>query len=125
MEEVEFLRTGTLLVTSSRIELDGQTFAVRNVASVKVTKPGRPTFTMLFAGIFALAALSSMIGGTWGAAFALALIAAAFGAYAWQQLSSRRLVLLSGGGEVVALTSRNTAAIEAVRAAIAQAISAR
>lgn len=40
MEETTYLRAGSALVTNSRIEIDGQTFAVRNVGSVKVVGGG-------------------------------------------------------------------------------------
>ena len=119
MEEEEFLRDGATLVTSTRIEIGGQTFAVRNVGSVKVTTPGRPW----------IAALLGLIGISFAAqkdirVFGLLIVGAA-GVWIWQQLRMKRLVLVSGGGEVVALKSTNGAAVEALRAAISKAISAR
>lgn len=119
MEEQQYFSQGNMLVSSTRIELDGQTFAVRNVGSVKVTKPGRPWIAF----IVALMAIGILIGDAknyWGY---LILIAAV--AWIWQQLNTRRLVLVTGGGEVVAYKSTNSALVESLRAAIANAISVR
>lgn len=119
MEETEYLRQGTTLVTSSRIEVGGQTFAVRNVGSVKVTRPGRPWGALLVAVV----AIGPLVAESTRAAGFILLAAA--GAWAWQKMRQRSLVLVSGGGEVVALQSTDAAAVESLRTAIAQAISAR
>lgn len=120
MEEVQYLQQGAFLVTSTRIEIAGQTFAVRNVGSVKVTKPGLPWLAILV-GVFALLSGLASRGEAW---FAF-VIAAACAVWAWQQMRLRKLVLVSGGGEVVALKSTDGSAVEGLRSAIAQAISAR
>lgn len=119
MEEKEYLRAGNVLVTSSRIEINGQTFAVRNVGSVKVTKPGTP----LFAALVLLIGLGMAINSESRIAGVVLLLGSA--AWIWQKLTTRRLVLVSGGGETVALTSTNGGFIETTRAAIAEAISGR
>lgn len=120
MEEVEFLRGGTILVTSTRIEIAGQTFAVRNVGSVKVTQPKTPLITTLFACGFVI------FGAVSPAERFIALITGAgLLLYAIQQVRTRRLVLISDGGQSTALTSTDKATVEKIRAAIAQAISAR
>lgn len=119
MSEQEYLRSGSTVVTSSRIEIDGQTFAVRNIGSVKVTRPKRPLGAVLV-GLIGLSML--IMSEVWWVGL---LVVGAAAAWGWQQLSVRSLVLVSGGGEVVATTSRNSGAIEALRAAIAQAISSR
>jgi len=118
MEEIEYLRQGKILVTSTRIEIDGQTFAVRNVGSVKVTKPGLPW-------IAALVVIGCGISGSAGAPGGVWVVAAAAAAWAYLQLRLRRLVLITGGGEVLALKSTNAAQVEALRSAVAQAIAVR
>lgn len=118
MEEVEYLRQGALLVTSTRIEIAGQTFAVRNVGSVKVDKPGVPWFA-------ALVALVAVVASIGGAGWIGWLVAAACAAWMYQQMRSRSLVLITGGGEVMALKSTNGAQVEALRSAVAQAIAVR
>lgn len=119
MEEQQYFSQGNMLVSSTRIELDGQTFAVRNVGSVKVTQPGTPWF----AGLVLLGALTGVMFSP--DKFWPALIALACGLWIWQQLRTRRLVLVTGGGEVVAFKSTNTQLVESLRAAIANAISVR
>lgn len=119
MEEKEYLRAGDVLVTSTRIEIAGQTFAVRNVGSVKVTKPGSPWFAVLL-----LVASIGMIGNKDVRAGG-AIVFLACAAWIWQKLRTRRLVLVGGGGETVAMTSTNGGFIETARSAIAEAISAR
>lgn len=117
MEEITYLQAGTSLVTSSRIEIDGQTFAVRNVGSVKIVGGGHPWAGALLLVVGAMALTANPF-------FGLPLLA--LGAYmVWQKLALKTLVLISGGGETVALKSTNAKAIEALRVAIAQAISAR
>lgn len=118
MDEKEYLRTPATLVTSTRIEIAGQTFAVRNVGSVKVTKPGRPYIAAFLLVVCVAAAAMQQTAG-W------AIAAIVPGAWIWQQLRMRRLILVTGGGETVALKSTNGTAVETLRAAIAQAISAR
>lgn len=118
MEEVEYLRAGTTLVTSTRIEIDGQTFAVRNVGSVKVDRPGKPWVASFMCLVFVVSAVQS---GQW---FFWLLVAAA-GYWIWQQINTRSLVLVTGGGEVVALKSTKTGPVEQLREAIAKAISSR
>lgn len=116
MEETEYLRGGDVLVTSNRIELGGQTFAVRNVGSVKVTKPGIPWLAGLILAVSLVAAINAP---------AMLVISLACAFYIYSQVMLRRLVLVSGGGETIALKSTNGDHIESIRAAIAQAISAR
>jgi hypothetical protein len=119
MEETEYLRSGATLVTSTRIEIGGQTFAVRNVGSVKVTTPGRPWIAFL------LGLLGVSFAAQEPIRWAGLLMIGAAGVWIWQQMRMKRLVLVSGGGEVVALKSTDGKAVEALRAAISQAISAR
>ncbi len=122
MNEVEYLREKGLLVTSSRIEINGQLFAVRNVGSVKIARPRRP-YLAAFVGLLALGAVVSR-GPTLGKAFALLVLLAA-GAWIWQQVKTRRLVIATTGGEVVALSSTSGALVNRVRDAVQLAISGR
>jgi hypothetical protein len=118
MEEQEYLRQGNLLVTSTRIEIAGQTFAVRNIGSVKITKPGTPW-------IAALICVGSALGWLMNRESAMLLVTAAAAFWVWQQVATRRLVLVSGGGETVALKTTQKTTVEKLHAAITQAISAR
>lgn len=120
MEEIEYLRDGNTLVTSTRIEINGQTYAVRNVGSVKVDKAGTPWF----AALLALVGASMIVSGGQSLAPGLALLGGA-GAWIWQKVRMRTLIIVSGGGETTALKSTKGAHVEAVRSAIAKAIAAR
>lgn len=120
MEEIEYLRDGNMLVTSTRIEINGQTYAVRNVGSVKVETNGKPWLAALLALIGALMA----VGGGPSLVPGLALLGGA-AVWIWQKIKMRTLIIVSGGGETTALKSTNSGQVEAVRAAIAKAISAR
>ena len=120
MEETTYLRDKTVLVTSTRIELNGQTYAVRNVGSVKVTQPGTPWL----AGFVAIVGIAMLAGGS-DTRWVGVLVLGGAGVWIYQQVRMRRLVIVSGGGETVALKSTNGAMIEKIRSAVAQAISAR
>ena len=122
MEEVEYLRKGSTLVTSTRVEIGGQTFALRNVGSVKIVKAGTPIFAMLLVLAGATMAVATKDSG---ARIFGGIVALAAGAWAWQKISQRSLVIVTGGGEVVALKSTDGTGVEALRAAIAQAIAGR
>lgn len=117
MEEATYLNEGQIVVTSSRIDVRGQTFAVRNIGSVKVEDAGRPWGGILLA-LLAIGAI--------GAEPVLGVPLLALAGYMmFRKMATKRLVLVSGGGEVVALESRDGRFVERARAAIAQAISVR
>lgn len=120
MEETTYLNDTGVVVTSTRIDLSGQTFAVRNIGSVKVTRPGTPWL----AAVIAVAGIALAVGQRDNPAWGL-ITAAGAGFWIYQQVRMRRLVLVSGSGETVALKSTNGAHIERIRVAVAQAISAR
>lgn len=118
MEEVTYLQAPGTLVTSSRIEIQGQTFAVRNVGSVKVVPKPRKWI----GGAFVLLVGVSALAGNAGVGAALIAVGAWL-LYAGAPRYS--LVLVAGGGETTAVSSRDAGQVEAMRAAVAQAISAR
>ncbi|MCU0919151.1 MAG: DUF6232 family protein [Burkholderiaceae bacterium] len=119
MEEVEYLRDRSTVVTSTRVEIDGATFAVRNIGAVKVTAPSRP-----WGGILLAMVAVGMMGTADSRPLGFVFLALAAW-WAWQTLKRRSLVLVNGGKETVALRSSNPAAMETLRAAIANAIAAR
>jgi hypothetical protein len=117
--EQVFLRTQGWLVTRSRIEINGQTFATRNVSSVRVEDEDGSLAGILIAILGA--ALAASEHSRW---FGIALLV--LGAYLIvQKLRERKLVLVTGGGEQIALKSTDPDTIEQLRAAIAAAISVR
>jgi hypothetical protein len=118
VDEKVFLQNGGITVTSSRIEINGQTFATRNVGSVKVDEPGMSRLAILFMII----GVSAMAGKAWEVGF---FFVAVGGVWAYMTLMRRELKLVAGGGEVLALKTSNKVLAEQVRRAIAEAISVR
>jgi hypothetical protein len=118
MEEKTFMHEGAVLVSSTRIELDGQTFATRNVGSVKVVRPGMSILGALVA-VLGVVALAS---GSIGVGMFLAVVGGVWAYTTWRRCE---LHLMAGGGEVVALQSSDSTQMERIREAIAQAISVR
>lgn len=119
MEEIEYFRQGDTLVTTARVEIGGQTFAVRNIGSVKITQPGLPWVAGL---ICFLGMLMVPQRDAWWLGL---ILMGASGAWIWQKARTRTLVLLSGGGELLALKSTDHQLLSQLRDAIGQAISAR
>lgn len=120
MEEVTYLQAGDVSVTSARIQIGSQTFATRNVGSVRIDHKGRAFWPLLLVmlGVFLMFGAESRVFGFLLAAIVLAL-------WWWGSKPKATLVLLAGGGEVKALTSTDKAAIDQLHAAVVQAISAR
>lgn len=125
MEETTYLSDKGVLVTSTRVELGGQTFAVRNIGSVKVTQKGVSVMAVLVV-IFGVLLLPGGLRRDSADVIIVGLMLIG-GGVAWlrQRLSERTLVLVTGGGEIAAYKSHDASAVEAIRAAIANAISTR
>ena len=125
MDEKVFLDTQTIKVTSSRIDINGQTFAVRNIGSVKVTSRGVSVLMAIFAVLFLMVGLGAFKNNDTGlGAFGVGV----GGALLWAVIDRarrRRLVLVTGGGEVTAYESTNGAFVEQLRSSIADAIAVR
>ena len=118
MEEKVFLTDAGLLVSSSRVEINGATFATRNIGSVRVESPGISKLALLIASIGVISCTSgSYIFGL--SALAIGVI------WGYTTATQRKLKLVTGGGEVVALESSNGKLVERLRVAIADAISVR
>lgn len=118
MEERVFLQAKGVSITSSRIAIQNQTFATRNVGSVRLTEtPGArwPLLVMLL-GVVAASTPSQR---AWG------LIVVAVAGYAmWANRGKYKLVLVAGGGEVSAYVSHDKSAVQQMHDAIVAAISA-
>lgn len=118
MEEQVFLQANGMLVTSSRIEINGQTFATRNVGSVKVVAPGISILAVFVAIVGAISlANGSVIFG--------ACCAVVGGIWAYTTAVKRKVMIVAGGGEVLALETSDSPLAEKLRSSIAQAISVR
>lgn len=119
MDETIYLQAPAVTVTSARIAVNGQTFATRNVGSVKMQDVRRPVwpFLVLLVGLAMLVNSDAWVYG--------AIVAIAGAVAVWKNPARRRLVLLTGGGEVSAYESADTKFVNALHNAIVNAISAR
>lgn len=120
MEEVIYFQDGSTVVSSTRVELNNQTFATRNIGSVKVTKTART---------WRLGALLLAVGAaSWPASpdhiFSVLLFAVATFVL-WRGAPRFSLVLVTGGGEVSALSANKLDSLAPIRDAVAKAISIR
>jgi hypothetical protein len=122
MDETTFLSQPGIIVTSTRIDINGQTFAVRNIGSVRVDHKG---FSLIQALLGALFLVSGFVVGVNTGGIFMFGIAAVFFALLWQRMNRRKLILVTGGGEVSAYESTNKKTIDDLRTAVAQAISVR
>ncbi len=124
-QEHAFLQEPGILVSTTRIELAGQTFAMRNVGSVKVVNPGvsaLAVFIVIVAFLFGVGQfVAAQVGG---GVVALALAALAV-YWVYRGTAHRKRVLIAGGGEVIALQTHDVQFVERVRRAVADAIATR
>lgn len=118
MQETVFFQGPALLVSSTRLDIAGQTFAVRNIVSVRVDGAQAPVIAL---AMLALCLVAGAVLGGWG----WWLAAGVYAVWAWRKLRRHTLVLVTGGGEQVALVSADVSHLEALRDAIAQAIAVR
>lgn len=123
-EEHIYLETEGCTVTSARIVIDGQTFATRNVGSVRVDNLTIPTWAVLLAAVGAAFMYSGLKSGSW-AVITVGAVLVTWGAKRINDGRGQRLMMMAGAGEVAALTSRDKAKISQIHTAIAQAISSR
>lgn len=115
MEEQTFFSKGAVTVTNARFINGGQTYAMRNVTSVKSEKT-RPSIwgglLVIFVGLIAVG-FNPLISG---------LIVAAGVAYLVLRRTTYHVMLATSGGEVSALNSRDKLVIDLVVAAVNEAI---
>jgi hypothetical protein len=119
MDEQTFM-SGQATVTSSRIVINSKTFATRNVGSVGVTvkKPSRvlPVVLILFGLPWCFAKESAPVG----------LVLIVLGVIVWiMQKPEYSLTMMAGGGEVLALKTKDGPLAQKIHEAIAQAIAVR
>lgn len=117
MEEQVFLSSGTTSVTSSKIVIGGNTYATRNVGSVRLHKIDMPAWPGLLILVGLLVCTQNIIFGLTVVVFGVAA--------AYTHKSKVQLLLMAGGGESMALESSDKAAVQALHDAIVAAISAR
>lgn len=119
MEEQTLLEVADRTVTTSRVVVGEQTFAVRNITAVKMTK-GRFSLWHVLGIVLGLALTSIESSRPYGLSFALLM-----GYVGWNKGRQRTIYLSTSGGEIKAWQSNDAAAAQAFNAAIADAISRR
>lgn len=120
MEEKMFLEAGNVSVSNSRFIVNGQTYAMSNVTSVKTgvqeAKKGAGIFIILV-GLFVFFGVPSIL---WGSVIIV------FGVLAYMGAKNKYSVVLStSSGENQALTSEDKSYIEKVVAALNESIVSR
>jgi hypothetical protein len=123
-EEQTYLDIPGCTVTSARIVIDGQTYATRNVGSVRVEELSTSKMAVAMALIGAAIAVSSLPAGAYGTTV-IGVLLAAGGIKVARDSSGQRIMIMAGAGEAAALKSRDKALIAQIHAAIVQAISVR
>jgi len=117
MQEQEFFNHGHVRVTNARFMVNGQTYAMNGVTSVKHGKKdparGWPIFLLLLGAGMLLAPNLRMFG------FPILIIAAL---WLFAQSTEHTVLLSSASGESKALTSTNEAHIRQIIEALNQAI---
>lgn len=121
MDERVFFEHDGVKITNARFVVDGQTYAMSNITSVKTGSEGPPQTgpaILFLVGLFVAphTALSAVIG--------IALIALAI-YWGYQQKPTYHVVLMTSGGEAKALKTREKPYVEQVVSALNDAIVSR
>lgn len=115
MEETVVFEEGNVKVTNTRFIVEGQTYAMNGVTSVKRFEKKPPRIIPVMVGIVGLAAMAgSIIVG-------IVILAAAYGIWTIQK-EEYSVLLSTSSGAAQALTSKDRAYIERVISSLNEAI---
>lgn len=120
MEEKIFLDAGNISVSNSRFIVDGQTYAIDNVTSVKTGVEQAKKGTGILIGLIGVFVLFSAKPFLWGLVILMFATLALIGAR-----NKYSVVLSTSSGENQALTSEDKTQIEQVVSALNEAIVSR
>ena len=120
MEEKIFLDAGNISVSNSRFIVDGQTYAIDNVTSVKTGVEQANKGTGILIGLIGIFVLFSAKPFLWGLVILMFATLALIGAR-----NKYSVVLSTSSGENQALTSEDKTQIEQVVSALNEAIVSR
>lgn len=119
MEEKSFFSQGNVSVSNARFIVDGQTYAMNGVTSVKTGRKAPSRWGPIIVGVVGLASL----GGGEAGAVILGLVLIGLAIFWWvKQKPELSVVLSSSSGEMRALVSRDAAFINGVIEALNNAI---
>ncbi len=122
MEEQQILSEDGVQVTSSRLIAGGQTFALRNITSVRMAPGG----SMLWAVVWLVVAVLALIGNNFSSGGVLGfVIFGALGGLLLVRALSRRIVINTSGKDQVAYSTGNRPHAERVFKALNDAIALR
>jgi len=120
MEEKVFFDAGNISVSNSRFIVDGQTYAMGNVTSVKAGVEEAKKGSGILIGLIALIVLFGAESILWGSIIFIVGVLAFIGAK-----NKYSVVLSTSSGENQALTSKDKIHIERVVSALNEAIVSR
>ena len=120
MEEKIFLDAGNISVSNSRFIVDGQTYAIDNVTSVKTGVEQANKGTGILIGLIGIFVLFSAKPFLWGLVILMFATLALIGAR-----NKYSVVISTSSGENQALTSEDKTQIEQVVSALNEAIVSR
>lgn len=106
MEETTYLESPGASVTSTRITIGNQTFATRNVGSVAVAEVPKPKWPILV-GLVGAAMAAGALSGGFSATTVMGLSMVAGAAVVLFSPAKLRLKLNAGGGEIMALETKD------------------
>lgn len=119
MEETSFFNQGNVSVSNSRFIVDGQTYAMNGVTSVKTGKTDPSRVGPVIVGVIGLGAMSN--GGVGFIIIGLIMLGLAI-FWATKQRPELSVVLNSSSGEAQALVSKDATYINSVVSALNNAI---
>jgi len=117
MEEKMFLEAGNISVSNSRFIVDGQTYVMSNVTSVKTGVEKANKAASILIGVIGLGVLFGAESILWGSIIVIVGIFAFIGAK-----NKYSVVLSTSSGENQALTSADKTHIETVVSALNESI---
>lgn len=124
--ETLVLDDGDVKVTTARFIANGQTFALRNITSVKLQNAGSLRWPIVWA-IFAAGSMAGAQAGSRGGegAVLMAIVFGSLAALLWWRNSAHAIYITTSGKEQVAYTTRNKAYAQRVLQALNDAIAQR
>lgn len=126
MEEQQLLSEHGVQVTTARLVAGGQTYALRNITSVRMTAGGSMTWAVLWIAFAVLLLAGTVTSGQGQEGGVLAFIVfGTLGAGLWWRARTRRIVVHSSGSDQVAYSTRDRAHAERILQALNDAIGRR
>ena len=125
-EEAALLHENGVTVTTARLIAGEQTFALRNISSVKLQRAGSLKWAIVWLAFAALMLAGQLAGSGLTAGGAVPVIMfGALGAGLYWRASARSIVVATNAGDQVAYTTRDAAHATRIMGALNDAIAQR